>query len=199
MDESYILPPPATPPRRPPERSQQPVGAQFATPQKRRPPRKDSAIVHRPGVALRQQRLTEELNALMHADEQSSSQITPTSVDPDIEMPDFEAAHDVGTEDLDSPAVDQSLPKSDLPPRRLLPDATTEKLYATWLALVPSLVPAYLDYLQVSQARIGQHPALRQWACDSKMCLKKDFTILCLHSHCEDNLNHYGAVALLIT
>ncbi|OJT12711.1 hypothetical protein TRAPUB_10739 [Trametes pubescens] len=183
MDESYVLPPPATPPRRPPERSQQPVGAHFTTPQKRRPPRKDSAIVNRPGVALRQQRLKEELHALMETDEQSSNQSVPTSVDADIEMPDVEDTHDDGAEDLDPPAVDKSLPQDDSLPRRLLPDTATEKLYSTWLALVPTLVPAYLGYLQASQARIGQLPALRQWTCHSKVCLKKDYTILCLHSH----------------
>ncbi len=181
MDESYILPPPATPPRRPPERSQQPVGAQFSTPQKRRPPRKDSVIVNRPGVALRQQRLTQELHALMETEpacEPSSSQFAPTSVDDDVEMPDAEGTYDNGTDDLDSPAVENVISQGDSRPRRLLPDTATEKLYATWLALVPTLIPAYLNYLQASQARIGQLPALRQWTCSSKACPRKEYTIL---------------------
>ncbi len=190
MDDSYILPPPGTPPRRPPERSQQLVGAQFATPQKRRPPQKNSAIVNRPSVALRQQKLAQDLHAMLQPQGSSKhveSHDLESYEDNDVEMPDADdtlAIHDDGAEDAHLP--DDNLQSGDAhKQRRVLPDSVTEKLYGTWLALIPTLVPNYLDYLQISQARTGELAPSQELACISQRCTKKEHAILCLHSHCE--------------
>lgn len=110
----------------------------------------------------------------------------PIDDDFDVEMPDTEESPDGASSAVDPVSMaDDSLPEVPSRTRRILPDATTEKLYGSWLALVPTLVPNYLCYLQTSQARIGALPPSQQWACASITCSKKEYSILCLHSHCE--------------
>ena len=63
--DAHILAPPATPPPRPPKRSNQPVGVHFESPKRTRLWRKDSEFVTRPGLVRREQELTTKLNALL--------------------------------------------------------------------------------------------------------------------------------------
>lgn len=196
INESHILPPPSTPPPRAPKRSEQLVGAQFATPKKRRPPRKDNVVVSRPDAALRQALLEKELRELKEPQ--------PTGVHPSEELPD----EDVEMADAHSPPrsiddkLDHDFPmhSSDLPadtantvpPRRTQPDEESTKLYGSWLALIPSLLPAYLDYMKAAQGRMGQSCSPQpKFLCRSGKCEIKESAILCLHFDCECSIAHH--------
>ncbi|KAI0628590.1 hypothetical protein C8Q77DRAFT_1067705 [Trametes polyzona] len=66
--------------------------------------------------------------------------------------------------------------------RRIQPDDDSQKLYGSWLALIPSLVPAYLGYMQAVQGRMGQSGFKQtEHSCPSGKCIVKESTILCLY------------------
>ena len=59
-----VLPPPTTPPRRLPKRSNQLVGQHFESPKRRRRLRHDSEPVVRPGLALEARNLIAQMNEI---------------------------------------------------------------------------------------------------------------------------------------
>ncbi|OJT05110.1 hypothetical protein TRAPUB_4175, partial [Trametes pubescens] len=188
IDDSHILPPPSTPPPRPPNRSEQPVGVQFATPKKRRPPRKDATIVSRPDAALRQRVLEEELRKLKEAHSHSYHLGPHEEETEDVEMVDLEppsrSADDTEEHDSQPAQVVDDPPQdpSTVLPRRVQPDEDSQKLYGSWLALIPMLVPPYLQYMQDAQGRMGQPVFTQQkFSCPSGKCTVKESSILCLH------------------
>lgn len=81
---------------------------------------------------------------------------------------------------------------STAPPRRTQPDQESQKLYNSWLALIPTLIPAYLGYMQDVQGRTGQ-PLEQQTSCRTGRCAMEESSILCLHFDCECVLStkHY--------
>ncbi|KAI0676695.1 hypothetical protein C8Q78DRAFT_960079 [Trametes maxima] len=70
-----------------------------------------------------------------------------------------------------------------LPPKRLVPDGVANKLYSTWLSLIPKLVPDYLSYVQAMQGRIGAQSTFQDISCPSGRCTLKSSSILCLYSY----------------
>ena len=183
-----MLPPPSTPPPRPAKRSNQRVGEHFESPRKKRAPKKDSAIVVRPGLALRQQQLAAEINALLgtsSADDHSSEKEILGSADRAIEhddSADCPEEHFILQED--SSHDDAVLSTMDKRPRRVVPDAAAHRLYNNWLSLIPTLVDDYLAYMQQTQGRLGRSPALDTSSCSDGICPVKEFTIQCLHVDC---------------
>ncbi len=163
MNPSEILPPPRTPPPQQPARSQQPVGAHFATPQKKRAPRKDSALVIRSDALLRRQKLELQLETLLESSEEDEA---PTAAGPFVDT----ATASEGDEAMDiderpnmsmEPAILDSQPEplsdahSAKRARRLGPDEPSQRLYSNWLALVPSLIRDFLHYIRCSHGRTG--------------------------------------------
>ena len=186
-----VLPPPATPPRRPPKRSNQLVGVHFESPKRRRPMRKDSAIVVRPGFARREQELTSRLDALL------GKQKGP--INDEHQPADFiDDPTDVlnGGEDAQEPAqaaVPESLVDSipispphgqQASPRRSLPKKAAQRLYDNWLALIPTLEDQYLSYMQRAQGRLGRQLDGEPYHCTSRRCVTRTSTVQCLYADC---------------
>ena len=192
MDSEFpALPAPATPTRRPPKRSGQPTGEHFDSPQRRRRWRKDSELVIRPELSLQEEQLSTELEGLFstydrslrrdddrelpppqpagHPDEDVAMQ--SSSASPGLEEPfqDFSG---------DPPSPD---PQKKADPRRVLPDETAHRLYANWLALVPTLVSDYLGYMQQTQGRLGRPHGIEAYRCPKGLCTLENREVLCLH------------------
>lgn len=182
--DAYILAPPATPPPRPPKRSNQPVGVHFESPKRQRLWRKDSEFVKRPGLARQEQELTTKLNSLLekvkgctsiHVDQGDSMgrDITPVQDVPSSS----DASEDKGSDTC--PADLENEPRT----RRLLPDQATHRLYDNWLLLVPKMLPEYLGYMRRAQGRLGRSPDVQLGDfCSSQCCSTKGRTsVQCLH------------------
>ncbi|KAI0703077.1 hypothetical protein C8Q76DRAFT_801927 [Earliella scabrosa] len=197
MNPQHVLPPPQTPPRRPARRGEQAVGAHFTTPQGRRAPRKDSAIVVRPDAVLLQQHLSQELDALLQPDDPPPSiPSTPAATtlgsdtlvgDSDTEMGD---ADGVNADPLFPPEHMELAPEigeghdatTQKQVRRLHPDDATNRLYGAWLILIPELVPHYLTYLESAQQRVGRVSGEILHHCShDATCMTEVTSITCLH------------------
>ena len=190
MDKDHsALPAPATPTRRPPKRSNQPVGEHFESPQRRRRWQTDSELVNRPGLPLLEHKLSTELEGLLKTYDRSRQR------DDDIELssPIDPSIDDVVMQPLStSPGLERPLgdPSSDLPRldsqnepniRRILPDEAAQRLYANWLVLIPTLVLDYLGYMQQTQGRLGRPPGIEAFSCPKDLCSLEKCEVLCLH------------------
>lgn len=166
------------------------MGVQFATPKKRRPPRKDAALVPRPDAALRQRVLEEELRKLKEVPSHSYPSGTHEEEQiEDVEMADLDSPANDTTEEDARPIQIEDPPQdpSTVLPRRIQPDDDSKKLYGSWLALIPTLVPPYLQYMQDAQGQMGRPgPSIQQkLLCPSGKCTVRESTILCLHFDCK--------------
>ena len=192
MDSEYpVLPAPATPTRRPPKRSNQPAGEHFDSPQRRRRWRTDSELVLRPELPLREEQLSAELEGLFRTYDKSRRH------DDDSEPPSL-INHDedvVMESSSEPPGLERPIqdPSNDLPSldsqsasktRRVVPDETTHRLYANWLALIPTLVSDYLGYMQQTQGRLGRSPGIHAYQCPKGLCTLEKCEVLCLHFDC---------------
>ncbi|KAI0628535.1 hypothetical protein C8Q77DRAFT_1067668 [Trametes polyzona] len=76
-------------------------------------------------------------------------------------------------------------PEDDTRTRRLQPDEDSNALYTAWLALIPTLVPVYLTYLEAVQGRVHE-PSIepQPFTCPSGKCTVYTSTVLCLHFKC---------------
>ncbi|KAI1782383.1 hypothetical protein LXA43DRAFT_1068847 [Ganoderma leucocontextum] len=187
MDSSFpVLPPPATPPRRPPKHSHQLVGEHFESPRRRRTWRGDSQMVEWADLAILEQRYMNELTQLLGS--------TNKSCVPDNDLPSSQETPEDGVADQRAAASDfepldecceeeTSVPK-EWHPRRVLPDAAAYQLYNNWLALVPTLVPDYLRYIKHTQGRLGHLFAVETYSCPRGCRSLKDWDVQCLHFDC---------------
>ncbi|KAI0716907.1 hypothetical protein C8Q76DRAFT_795144 [Earliella scabrosa] len=201
MDPRYVLPPPQTPPWRPPRRDEQPVGEHFSTPQGRRAPRKNAEVVTRTNALVLRDRLAQELEDLLHP--------PPTPI-PELSDLDPSSVHDAAADDIsDLEMASERIPDCDIPStmppeddpmvqenhveftaedaaskrsRRLQPDEAAHRLYSTWLALIPTLVPNYLTYLQAVQGRTGGGSGkLDPCDCTNRSCMLEVTSVTCLY------------------
>ena len=180
----YVLPAPATPPRRPPKRSNQLVGAHFESPKRRRPMRKDSAIVVRPGLARHEHELSRRLNTLLGKPQDSVPSIdaNPQHAGPanytadvlgDSKHVEVSAQLAVPETVLDSVPL-SSTDEQQIPSRCSVPNDTALRLYHNWLALIPTLEDEYLSYMQRAQGRLGRPLQYEPHRCISRRCVTKD-------------------------
>ena len=191
----YVLPPPATPPRRPPKRSSQLVGVHFESPKRRRPARKDSALVVRPGLAQREQELTARLDTLLGKskniaeDFKHSDSIYNTA---DV-LDDGEDAQEPAQPAVPESVFD-SIPVSSPHEKqtstcRSVPSQTSQRLYDNWIALIPTLEDGYLSYMQRAQGRLGrQPPHVKPHHCGSRRCTTRTSPVQCLYTDCTFSL-----------
>ncbi|KAI0630987.1 hypothetical protein C8Q77DRAFT_1130469 [Trametes polyzona] len=135
-------------------------------------------MVSRPEFALRQQKLEDELRQLKEA-----STLNPGEGNAPM---DIEPSEPVGQdvvmdipEDVAQRLVDA---ESSARPRRLQPDDNSKSLYAAWIALIPTLVPAYLMYLEAAQGRTRPPSTeVETFICPQGSCSIKTTSVLCLH------------------
>ena len=161
--EHHALPPPATPPRRPPKRSNQLVGVHFESPKRRRPMRKDSAIITRPGLARREQALSSKLDALLG---KNRSPVTQEYEDAQFTdgsnagiLADSEHAESVQLAASENPfdSTPVSSPdKKSAPLQRSALNEDSQRLYDNWLTLIPTLEDGYLCYMERAQGCLGR-------------------------------------------
>ena len=192
MDSDYpTLPAPATPPRRPPKRSNQAVGEHFDSPQRRRRWRQDAEPVIRPELPLLESRLSTELEGLLNTYDRSrvdESDVSPSlpvdSIDEDTAIyPPI--SHSLDQHVGDPPDVSLSAGVQDgLRSRRLLPDDESRRLYSNWLDLIPTLTDDYLGYMGRSQGRLGRPLGIETFSCPRRQCTPKTCDVLCLHIDC---------------
>ena len=186
------LPAPATPPRRPQKRSGQPAGEHFDSPERRRRWRTDSEPVIRPGLPLLEQHLSTELEGLFNTydrsrrrDDQSEpfSPINDTNDDVVMQSPSASPGLEPPPQNLsgDRPGPDS---RAEPTTKRVLPDETAHRLYANWLALVPTLVSDYLGYMQRTQGRLGRPSGIEAYSCPKGLCSLENREVLCLHFDC---------------
>ena len=187
----YVLPPPATPPPRPLKRSNQLVGVHFESPKRRRPMRKDSAVVVRPGLARREQELSSRLNILLGKQQEPASSTDKDSqladsIDNSAGVPDdIEDVEELSVPEagLDSTPV-SSLYDKQTPSRRTVPDDTAQQLYQSWLTLIPTLEDEYLSFMQRAQGRLGRPLQCEPPRCVSRRCVTKASQVQCLYADC---------------
>ena len=189
----YVLPPPATPPRRPPKRSNELVGVHFESPKRRRPIRKDSAIVVRPGLAQREQELSARLNILLgkHQDPAPSIDEDPQFTDPVDYAADVlgdnklaEVSPQLTVPDVLDSAPVSSTDEKQSPSRSSVPNETAQRIYHNWLALIPTLEDEYLSYMQRAQGRLGRPLQYEPHRCISRRCVTKAWPVQCLYADC---------------
>ena len=184
--DSHILAPPATPPRRPPKRSNQLVGVHFESPKRHRPWRKDTEPVIRPGLARQEQELAARLKSLL---EKVNG---PDRAEENVSAPQDDLCYEAAPMDDCSPTSSindctngqpsQSEDEKEPRARRLLPDEATQKSYNDWLLLIPELTEEYLGYMQRAIGRLGRSSGEDTHAmCASGMCTPKRTSIQCLH------------------
>ena len=193
--EPYVLPPPATPPRRPLKRSNQLVGVHFESPKRRRPIRKDSTIVVRPGLAQREHELSSRLNVLLGRKCQEPApsidenpQFTqPIDYTVDVlgdnevvEVPAQLAAPDTVLDSAPVSSTDEKQPRS----RCSAPNEAAQRLYHNWLALIPTLEGEYLSYMQRAQGRLGRPLQYEPHHCVSRRCVTRASQVQCLYADC---------------
>ena len=191
--QSYVLPPPATPPRRPPKRSNQLVGVHFESPKRRRPLRKDTAIVIRPGLARREQELTSRLDTLLGKHKDPIPSIGKDSQPADCgNTADFvgdgedaeQPAQLAVPENVWDPGVVSSPHEKQASSRRLAPSQIAQRLYDNWLTLIPTLEDAYLTYMQHAQGRLGRQLHEEPRHCVSRRCVTRSSPVQCLYTDC---------------
>lgn len=170
----------------------------------RRRKHKDSEIVIRPEASILHQRYNSEIEDLLATYDKSRHR-TPTNNgsqpqsldygnDEDIRMggntpldiprqisPDYDASlaggNCDGTERQDSQESSYS--------RRLHPDEATYRLYHNWLALTPTLVHDYLEYMEKSQGRLGHSPGIEALRCSGDCIAIKGHDVQCLYYDCR--------------
>ena len=200
MDSGYVLPPPQTPPRRPQRRDEQPVGQHFTTPQGRRAPRKHAEVVTRTNALVLRDRLAQELADLLHP---------PDAPTPGPSDSDPSSLHGAADDLTDSEMTSEPILDSDIPgttpsaddammqenhieftaetaaskgSRRLQPDEAARRLYSSWLALIPALMPNYLTYLQAAQRRTGGASGrFEPCHCIQQSCMLEVTSVTCLY------------------
>ncbi|KAI0373090.1 hypothetical protein BV20DRAFT_963601 [Pilatotrama ljubarskyi] len=184
---SSALPPPATPARKAPQRSEQPVGRHFTTPQKRRAPRKDATFVSRPDLALRSQRLNADLQALLNTDNAVEPEEDQEDVEMTLEPNEPMESTDCDVTMMDDRADDPTMdPESDLmdpgPAKRAARNRSDalKSVHAAWLSLIPTLLDEYLVYLRSAHGRTTRSPPDWTYSCARVDCVPQSCAIMCL-------------------
>ena len=189
--EPHALPPPATPPRRPPKRSHQVVGAHFESPKRRRPMRKDSAIVIRPGLARREQELSSRLDTLLGRHKAFDAPIEKGSEPAD-------SVSNYGDLLADSETVESAqlaMPENGLdsmlmsppnkkpaPSQSSAPSKNAQQLYDNWVSLLPTVEGDYLCYMQSAQGRLGRPLQGEPHRCITSRCVIAASAVQCLYA-----------------
>lgn len=193
--DAPVLPPPATPPRPRLKRSALPVGQHIESPKRRRPWRRDSQLVVRPGLALEAEQLRAEIAEIRHLYDTHDHEGTPQPTGSEgAGLTNDIPSYDDATDDMNDNTYDdvhvESSPAlhvvKDSYPHRLLPDEASYKLYSNWLVLIPTLVPEYLGYMEHAQGRLGRSSSSTETKhCRSGAeCVPKASEIQCLHFDC---------------
>ena len=181
-----VLPPPTTPPRRPPKCSNQLVGQHFESPKRRRRLRHDSEPVVRPGLALEARNLIAQMNEIRKRHGQVDSKDNSlTHLDNPWEAPIedelvTQPSGDHSHGDMSAEGVAQH-PEADSCSRRLVPDDATNRLYRNWFLLIPTLVHDYLAYMRRCHGRLGRPLGVERQMCQTGICESKLCDIQCLH------------------
>ena len=201
MDSSQTLTPSelrsTTPP---PKRSEQLVGVHFTSPKKLggRLTKKSKAVINRPDLALRRQELEKRINSLTSKPFQE-----PRKSDGEAGVTQYDLVHsdDIGTstgdiyweehsDALENVSAEPDPVANDTSARRRGnelsdPNSTTQKLFSTWLLLIPAMVPHYLAYLKASQRRFGSNPDPAPFSCPMQTCPVNQSQVLCLYFDCK--------------
>ncbi len=207
MLPSHALPPPQTPPARPSLRSEQPVGAHFATPRKKRAPWKDTAVVVRSDALLRRQELESQLQVLLREDEDDtgndgmdgqSDEGTGMRVDDVSEPMLVDPDEFASSEPQPAQNVDDTTTPPARRPRRLVPDESSQRLYSSWLLLIPSLASDFLHYIRAAHGRTKSVEP--QLAVPCRLGCKVELaTVQCLYYHCMSSLRGPAFATISLT
>ena len=153
--------------------------------------RKDSAVVVRPGLARREQELTSRLDALLgkHKGSMDDSSQPAELIDHIMDVPS-------GGEDIQEPAqlavpesILESIPvasphEQQAPPRQSFFKQTVQRLYDSWVAVIPTLEDDYLTYMERAQGRLGRSPHGEPHHCASRRCPTRNSSVQCLYADC---------------
>ncbi|KAI0349326.1 hypothetical protein OH77DRAFT_1432172 [Trametes cingulata] len=168
-----------------PQRGQQPVGKHFATPEKRRAPRKDGVFVSRPELALRSQKLNANLHTLLEAEE--AVEPDETSEDAEMVLEPMEPINcdvtmvDCGEDTImETGSGDSVAPEPAKRAARNHSDAL-KSAHAAWLSLIPSLLPEYLGYLRSAHGRTTRSSPNWTYSCPRVECVPQSCAIMCLY------------------
>lgn len=159
------------------------------SPRKARDKRKTQTLIKIPGAEAKRRRLLAEMQQLMKPrGEKSDPQVLPADLAHPGDCNDtaqhinVDDAHPLHSEDvgmlehpsLDTPAIDTPVK------RRILPDKSTNSLYYSWTALVPTLVNHLLRYFGRTQGKTLEiiRPVIS--ACETTSCSPKQTTLVCL-------------------
>ncbi|KAG2739058.1 hypothetical protein P692DRAFT_20756820 [Suillus brevipes Sb2] len=177
------------------------LGQHFVSPRKARDKRKTQTLVALPGAQLKRRHLLAQMQRLM--DPTSSQTVcsprttlgSPSGEADDMNIPndfDFAGAEDQTSEEVFSERRTdiEASPRK----RRILPDKSTDTLYANWQKLVPTLIDPQLSYYArtLGQALEKTHDVIS--ACGTHTCAYKRTNMLCLFfdSNLAQVLLHHG-------
>lgn len=179
---------PSTPGRVRPSRKSQVVssglGHHFVSPHKARDKKKSQVLIEIPGAEAKRRRLLAQMEQLMNpqhhqVSESPSLQMNTTTNDPpDPTENSFGDSNDV---EMFVPEVEPDFTPEQPPSRhRILPDKSTDTLYRSWLALIPTLVQPQVQYTARTQGQPLERVNEVISACTSLKCTGKRTTLICL-------------------
>jgi hypothetical protein len=160
------------------------LGHHFVSPKKPRDKKKTQKSVKLPGVVAKRRRLLVQMEQLMNPEPQCAvADVHPVDTTNAISnMDDTDAMaeiSDLDSDPVESPSITPLL--EDLHDRRrTVPDKSTDMLYTSWKALIPSLVDPHLKYSARTLATaLGTVPNVIS-ACTTLSCPQKRTLIVCL-------------------
>ena len=178
---------------RPPTRGSQlhtsGLGIVFTSPKKRRDKKKSTTFVAPIGSDMRQQHLLAKIQRLKaHRIEEPTVDVLEGQLGEDSLMSQdatFDTPSDNSQESSDwvddGVCVSERDTTTTLKSRRLLPNTTTDELYARWMATLPRLVPSLTSYITRTTGVPLEPITNIQASCiDFQNCERKSSKILCL-------------------
>ncbi|KAG2353816.1 hypothetical protein BDR07DRAFT_1382783, partial [Suillus spraguei] len=182
-----------------PTRGAQPIstglGYHFVSPKKARDAKKTQTLVHIPGVNSKQQRIREQMAALMKpqvltttdtpSSESSSAPVrseTPTNIEDAVNHYSYDEDDFIANDSDYQPTQETSCPTTDVTHeaqrRHILPGKMAYNLYASWKTLIPTLVDAHLKYSARTHGRPLPELCPVISACANSGCVQRRFSML---------------------
>lgn len=154
------------------------LGHHFASPKKKKNPRKAQTLVSFPGLAIKRQHLLDHLDDLLNHRTACGPPGCEMGLDvaPESPTPETETIEIMDVEDTDDHA-----PTDHPPPIQW---ARVHHLFSHWKSVIPTLVRPHLEYLSETLGKpLPSHPSsLSICSCD---CDKQSTNITCLYFDCK--------------
>ena len=154
------------------------LGHHFVSPKKLRDKNKTQKSVEVPGMIAKRRRLLAQMEQLMNPKpKDTTNEVHAVEAEVISNMDDVTEIPDLGNPG-DSPSTLLSEDSRDK--RRITPDKSMDTLYASWKALIPTLIDLHLKYSARTLAMVLETLPKVISACSTVSCAQKRTQIVCL-------------------